>query len=158
MKPKTNKPRTRNLSRPGDVYAIRLADGTYGYCLIIKKPDVVFLNLRSQSQLSIGEIVNPQILFRIFIMRSCFRSEKWTRIGSMEIPSEWHRGAKYYRRDAIRTDDYFIYDSEVNKEAPARKEECRGLEMWAVWSDIHVEPRLLDQLTGGSAEKHDVML
>ncbi len=150
-------PRRRASTRPGSVYCILLADGRYGYCVIIKKPYVVFMNCCSESPLSAESVLDCKPLFRIFIMNSSYRSEKWTLIGSVCLPKEWIKYPKFYRRDAIHQEQYFIYDRETDLETPAQVEDCKGLEVWAVWSAVHVEPRLFDQLNGGSPAKYKVM-
>ena len=151
-------PRRRRAStRPGSVYCILLADGRYGYCVVIEKPFVVFMNHCSESPLSVDVVVKCIPLFRIFIMNSSYRSENWSLIGSINVPEAWKKYPKFYRRDAIHEDQYSIYDPETVSEVTANAADCKGLEEWAVWSAVHVEPRLLDQLNGGSPAKYGVM-
>ncbi len=150
--------RRRASTRPGAVYCILLADGSYGYCVVVKKPFVVFPNCRSDVPLAAESVLRHQPLFRLFIMSSSYRSERWKLIGSIELPAEWKKYPKFYRRDAIHHEQYSIYDRETELETPAQIEDCKGLEVWAVWSAVHVEPRLLDQLSGGSPAKYKVMV
>jgi hypothetical protein len=91
-------------------------------------------------------------------MSSSYRSERWKLIGSIELPADWKQYPKFYRRDAIHHEHYAIYDPETDSEKPAAPEDCKGLEIHAVWSAVHVEPRLLDQLSGGSPAKYKVMV
>lgn len=139
------------------MYCIELPDGSYGYCVVIKQPDVVFLDRRSETKQPTESVLHSEKLFRVFVMNSCFKSKHWSYIGNIKPRPDWNTGAKYYRRDAIRSSEFSIYDSQTDTEVKATRKACRGLEEWAVWSDVHIESRLLDQLTGGSARKYGVM-
>jgi hypothetical protein len=114
--------------RPGDVVAIPLGDGHYGFARVLK--DVMaFYHVKSDSILPIAEIVSRPILFKIWVMDHAVTSGRW--------PVKW---------DDIAKKLYITYDG--SQEIPATRSECEGLERAAVWEPEHVESRLRDHFAG----------
>lgn len=94
-------------------------------------------------------------LFVLAVTYQALKSERWPRIGRVadaEVPMVTK--IRHWKRDPISGKlSIYAEDLEVAgnwSETPATYDECVGLEISAVWDDVHVERRL-SALFAGSA-------
>jgi hypothetical protein len=146
-KPKKEK-KKRGRRREGDVVKVELADGTHTYARTIPRATFAFYDCRKKKNevVSIEEILKSKILFAIPVMNRAVTSGRWEIVGSKELEPELEEPIRFFSQDPIDPSQYFIWESDVSR--PAKKEECKGLECYAVWEAEHVEDRLLDHYLG----------
>ena len=78
-------------------------------------------------------------IFRIWLDRDCFKSSKWKFICNKELFDSRKNITKKYNKP-IGNDYYQIY--EEGKFVKATREECKGLEYTAAWTELGVIQRL----------------
>lgn len=129
----------------GDVIKINLKNGLYCFGQVLNEPLMVFYEIQSTTIPKIGDIVSSPVLFKICVMNYAVTSGRWEVIGNSPLDSKLMTEPKFFNQDAI-SKEFCIYFKD--KEIPATREECEGLERAAVWDPSHVEDRLRDYYAG----------
>ena len=138
----------KSVNTPGFIYQIALPDGSFAYALMANKIETVFFDINPRTPVSAEVVLSSPVLFRTVVMNAALR--RWTRIASVSVSQELAKPGRYYREDALHKGRFAIRDlgtADYNG-VPATREECIGLECNAVWSQIHIETRLMDQFAG----------
>lgn len=140
----------RRRVKIGDIFAIDLGGNKYGYGRLLKSPLMEFYDFQSNGiaeDLSI--ILNNDTIFKVWVMKYAFKSEKWHYIGNVELKNKLEERVLFFKQDHF---DYTfsIYYSENNQgiEIPGTYEDVKNLERAAVWDAKHVEDRLRDYFNG----------
>lgn len=136
------------VNTPGFIYEIVLANASLAYALIVNTVESVFFDINPKVRPLVDDILNSPVLFRTMVMHSALR--KWKHIASVKVPEQFASPGRYYREDAAHKGRFAIveiYSPHFNG-IPATREECVGLECDAVWSQNHIEDRLLDEFNG----------
>ena len=135
------KPRTRAAAKPtakpfrgveGDVIAIPLGDGMFGYGRVLASPLLGFYDLRSPQILDVAAVTAAAILFRVWANGG----SEWTVVGNSPLEDAFRIAPLFFKRDSI-SKKLSIYPGGHAKEWPATREECEKLECAAVWSSAH---------------------
>jgi len=143
----TEPTRSRRVKRkPGDVLRIDLGEGESGFGRVLPGT-IAFYQAKSPPILSVEEIVNRPILFKIWVMDYAISNGIWPVIGHVPLTKELLVESRFFKRDAI-TESLTIYRDSTGEEIPASKQECEGLECAAVWDPEHVVDRLRDHFAG----------
>ncbi|GAA5006624.1 hypothetical protein GCM10023206_12330 [Acinetobacter puyangensis] len=142
--------RKRRRVKVGDIFGIDLGDSKYCYCIVLDSPLVGFYDLQvNDLKQDVKFITSHKILFKVWLMKYAFKSEKWHFIGNIELSEELNKRVYFFKQDQF---DYSIsiYYSEGNEsiEIPATYDDVKGLERAAVWDPEHVEDRLRDHFNG----------
>lgn len=125
---------------PGMVLAIPLSRGGFGFAQNVNGVETVFFRRRADELISPEEIAGEVIPFRCMVTHQALRS--WRQIGVAPVADALSAPGVYYRRDAMKPDEYFLCTAGTAAERPATREACLGLECYAVWSKVHIEDRL----------------
>lgn len=132
----------------GDIVAIKLADGCFGFGRVLDEPLMAFYNHKADGiDESVEEIISHSIIFKVWVMNSAITSGRWVVIGNKPIDEELKMPAIFYKQDFITKKLYLYCDG---KQTSASFEECFGLEKAAVWEAGHIEDRLMDYFLGKS--------
>ncbi|TGM26163.1 Imm26 family immunity protein [Leptospira levettii] len=117
-------------------------DNYYIYGLILHETDIVFFDSKNFENLSVNEIVELPILFRVAANSDAVLDGRWTKIGKIDLPEKFSVPVPRFIQNEINPDKFEIYLG--GQIRPAKKEECKDLERCAVWSVRHIEDRIRD--------------
>lgn len=129
----------------GAVLSIPLDELAFAYAWTLPEADFAFFDLRSDSTLSVADVVTHPIAFRVAVHKSAWTSGRWTRIGKVQPPPEIMSPIPKFIKDHINGALSIYLEGNIR---PASYEECVGLERCAVWEPGHVEDRLRDHFAG----------
>lgn len=131
----------KKTKRPGDIFAIPLPDGRYGFGLCFRASLCGVYQHIGASQDDLPE--NRRFLFVTAINNASLNSNDWPVVS--QDPVGKNRGTQFPGQFIYdeQTDSYSIYDAATGEDVPASKEQCFGLEEVAAWSATHVIQRLL---------------
>ena len=130
----------------GAVVKIPLERGFHTYARILEV-EMAFYNIHTKKELTTKEIINTPVLFITTVYDNAITKGYWPKI-SKAIPLEdklIDTPAKY-TQDVLNPLKYSLVYSD--KKVEAKKEECKGLEFWAIWSAENIEKRLNDHFFG----------
>jgi hypothetical protein len=130
----------------GDIVKIPLSDGSHSYAIVLPAPRFAFLDYRGRQELPAADVVRVQPLFQLLVMDYAVTSGRWPRIGHVQPPASFLQFPVFFKQDPINK-KYSLYTGN-GREVPATREQCEGLERYAVWDPEHVEERLLDHYSG----------
>ena len=140
----------RKRTKEGDVIAINLGNLSYGYGIVLNSSSTGFYNLQTKNlELNVNFITSHSILFKVPVMNSAFKSEKWHIIGNIELNDDLKQRVYFFTRDMFDHSISIYYeDGTEGIDIPATYEEVKDLERAAVWDPEHVEDRLRDHFNG----------
>lgn len=130
----------------GNVVRIDLGDDTHTYAHVLHEPLLAFYDIRTSQEATLDEILDREVLFKIWVMNSAITSGRWPVVGHAEVPPELAERQWFCKQDSIDPRKLMLYSD--GEELPATFEECEKLERAAVWSPEHVEDRLRDRFAG----------
>jgi hypothetical protein len=134
-----------NMLKLGDVVAIPLPNGKYGYGRQCEDVLAVY-NKTTDSMLSLEEIGNLEEAFRIPFHEPTDHP-RWIYLGKLPFrPDEDTWGPPRYIKDTVTEGVYRIYFR--GRIRPAAKEEIAGLGPATSYPDSKVEMRILEKVEG----------
>lgn len=142
---------TKRLKRTvGDVLKIDLGDGTHSYAQVSSDPLVIFFDHRTVEDLSLHEIAQLPIAFKLWVYNADLKRGVWERVGNIGVASEHLVQPLMFKQDCVNGTLSLHHESFIdsNYERKTTLSECRGLECAAVWEAAHVEERLRDHFDG----------
>ena len=135
----------------GSVLKIDLGGGYHGYGRILEKASYAFYDIRTTDELQISEIISHRILFIVAVYNYAVNSGRWLKIGKpINLESNLLVLPNKYIQDVINPKEFSIYEPNSGVISSAKKEDCIGLEVAAVWEAEHVEERLRNYFDGVS--------
>lgn len=121
----------------GDLYAIQLPNGEVAYGRVLQEVSVAFYKHRGKDM---GDLpTGEEYEFTVCVHKSCFRG--WTFIESRPFANPEDARPPCYQMKDVFTGKYRIYD--FGDIRPATEEECKHLEVCAVWENEHIVDRLM---------------
>lgn len=133
----------RRYPKFGDVVAIPLSGGTYGFAQALDEPELAFFDFRATTQPAPEEIVTHPVAFRLWVVRD--GPLNWKKLGKASVAPALHEPVPRFKKDPI-SEELGICVNET--ETPATYQEVRDLECAAVWETEHVIDRLEDHFAG----------
>ena len=137
----------KNKQTEGDILLIGQNNHKYCFARVLREPFVAFYDLITDEQPELVTITSAPIAFIIAVMNHAIISGTWSIIGNKTLPEELRQEPLFCKKDAI-TGNMFIYRDSTGEEYPATQEQCKNLEVAAVWEPDHVEDRLQDYFAG----------
>jgi hypothetical protein len=134
--------RRRAKWREGDVVAIALGDGHWGFARVLKSPLMAFYEVRSREQPPIEDVVRASVLFKVWVMHRAVRDGIWPVIGNVPIEASLREEPRFFKVDPF-TKKLKLH-SDDGRDKPATREQVAGLECAAVWDPEHIVERLND--------------
>jgi len=141
------KPRRAIRRKPGDVLLIGLDNGESAFGRVLPSPLVAFYDAKSPPDLSVEEITQRPILFKIWVMDHAIKDGIWKIIGHVPLTEDLLAEPTFFKKDPI-TGALTLYRDSNGQEIPASRSDCEGLECAAVWDVRHVVDRLVDHFAG----------
>lgn len=129
----------------GDILKIDLKNGSYAFGRVLKSPLIAFYDVASETQTPPEGLLSRDILFKVWVMKSAFKSKNWMIIGNSPIDTPLMEDPWFFKIDPI-SKKFSRYKDGI--EVPAFREECLHLERAAAWSPEHIEDRLRDYFMG----------
>lgn len=133
--------------RVGDVVMIPLPEEGYAYGRVLEEPLMAFYDLKSSTKLSVEEIIEVPVAFKIDVMNHAITEGTWPIIGKASLTDDLKEEPLFFKKDPI-TKQLSIYQDSTGIETPATAAQCKGLECAAVWEPEHVVDRLVDHFAG----------
>src|SRR2546430_9116390 len=109
--------------RLGDIVAVPLADGMYGYGRVLSEPLMAFYKLRTPNILASEEVLNAPVAFVIFVMNYAITDGLWRVIGNSKLESSLLVEPLFFKKDPI-SNKLSIYRDSTGEEVPASVDEC----------------------------------
>lgn len=127
----------------GDVYAIAFADNRFAYFRLRNDVTAEFFDFVSSVLLPLDQVKIDKQRFAIWIDRTIFRNDACSYLGSVsceddiDVPFFWQpRGAE----------SFFLYELGYPRgRTEISQAEALQYERAAVWSDVHILRRLVDE-------------
>lgn len=138
---------------PGRVVRIDLGDGRCAYGRQLTGVIVEFYDRvgAAGEVVDLLELVVAPVVFRIWVMDSAFRRGNWELLDVVTLDQDEATRIHYFAKQDIRGRISVHWSNPVagsSGERAASFEECRDMEIAAVWSREHVEDRLRDHFDG----------
>lgn len=134
---------------PGSVYAVRLKSNKYVFGVVCMGSDVAFFDYLSDAPVAPENLLDLPLIFRVFVTIDAPKRGKWPKVGNVPLRGDYAELGKYLHK-AVGSDQYYIYSG--GSEVPASRDECIGLELFAVYFAMHAEERLEDYFAGGDSD------
>ena len=131
----------------GDVLRIPLGNGENGFGRVLPSVLVAFYDAKSPPDLSIDEIVDRAILFKVWVMDYAIKKGVWQVIGNVPPTEDLLVEPWFFKKDPI-SEVLTLYRDSTGEEVPAKRSDCEKLEYAAVWDPEHVADRLRDHFAG----------
>lgn len=136
-------------AREGAYFEIDLGNETFAYGRVLQSPTLGFYDTKGPkiSSVELQELDAADFKYKIWVMKDAFKRPNWNIIGFKDLEPSVSKQTWFFKKDAI-TGELSIYSSWNGKteERSASVKECKSLECAAVWSAVHVEQRLRDDL------------
>ncbi len=117
-------------------------DGYRIHAQILPENDMVFFDTKEIVNLSVGEIVSSEVLFRISVNSDAILDGRWPKIGKFDLRKEFLNPVPRFIQDQLNKNKFEIYLG--GNISPATRKDCEGLDRCAVWAVNHVEDRIKD--------------
>lgn len=145
---KMAKKRTQRIRRKtGNLVAIPLSDGTFGYGRVLQDPLMAFYRLTSPQIRPLQDVISTPIAFIVAAHDNAVAEGSWPIIGHSALTPELLQEPVFFKRDRI-SGALTVYRDSTGVERPATLEECAALERAAVWAPNHIQDRLEDMAAG----------
>jgi immunity protein 26 of polymorphic toxin system len=141
----TAKAKRGQKPREGDVFAIPLGDGSYGFAQVARTGDYAFFDLQAGVPPPIDEIVSRPVAFRVPLVSESASKGGWQPLGNRPPAGDLARPASYLNQP-IGSNQLFMIVG--NQRIPATYEQVKGLEAMGWWFEHQVRQRLLDHFSG----------
>lgn len=143
----TKRPFKKAKAQAGDVVAIPLDEGEFGFGWLTAHGDCVFLDCKTRRPFPrTADIVERPLAFRVPVLSGIVRSGAWEIIGNVGLSGAFARPAAYRNQAADSAQLYLCRGSEST---PASYEEVKDLEVMVWWTDADVVQRLKEHFAGG---------
>lgn len=115
---------------------------------------MLFLNLFSEEDLPVAEIVNAEPLFALSVNGAGYKQGAWPAVGKTKLEGRFADIEPYGFQQDMHTGAVHIYHSsfaETDYVKESTPEEVAELECVAIWDDVHVVERLLAVYDGAKS-------
>lgn len=137
--------------RPGNLMAIPLTFGGFGYARVLNKLVAIYDRKSAQIE-NCDFVIGSPIAFTVNVHVSAFSKGRWAVIGFKSLEPIFNEPTKFYRRD-LSGSEYLIWVSiptskNSYEEYPASAVDCIGLEPMLSWDPKQLEERIDDHFSG----------
>ena len=132
----------------GSILEIPIDKEYYVYAQILFNANYVFFDYKTTVPLTdFTPLKTAPILFIVALYADVVNRGQWLKVGKMDIRDECQVLSLKYIKDVI-DGSFRLYDPNTGEMRDAAKEECRGLEVAAVWEGYAIEERIRDHYNG----------
>lgn len=133
----------------GSFFTIKLPCDKYGYGRILNNANYAFYDLfTSTEETDINNIVNSKVLFIVAVYNDAINSGRWPKISKQPLEDNLKILPMKFIQNILNPTQFELYDPNTGETKKAKKEDCIGLEVAAVWEAYNVEERLCDHIAG----------
>jgi len=137
----------RQIRREGDILKIKLKGGYVTYCRVLPEASFAFYDARTRRRtVDIEWVLERPILFIAPVYKQAVTMGRWERVGRTPLEAHLQRLPPKFIQDSMYPSGFAIYEDA--KIRHATREECLGLECFAVWDPEHLEERIEDHYAG----------
>ncbi len=132
----------------GDIFRFPLERG-YAFGRVLTILERAYYRFTSpRSDVALAEIVKHEVAFVVGCTDDGFYKKRWRVIGNLPLESRLAQPTWFFHQAVgSKTCDVFdIWNRDVIKTMPAS--ECKGIEQWGAWSEVHIAERLIAVLSG----------
>lgn len=137
----------KNRPVAGDVIAIPLLDGSFGFARFLKNESLAFYNCRAPEILLTDEIITQQVLFRLCVFDDSIIDGVWPILGRIPLSEDLLKNPPTYFWAPLDSHPFLLIEGNCEM-TPATPEECQGLDRATVWSPEMASIRLYHTFTG----------
>lgn len=141
----------RVVKKPGDVFEVPLSGDRHGYAQWLPDGTARFFKKATTRELTVKQVLALPLAFRVIVARPVPGRYGWRKIGRAPIPPQCTEPQRYAKKDIISGALTSYYKG---VERPAKAQELRGLETFAVWSQPHIVERLEAVIAGRKSKFH----
>lgn len=136
----------KQKSTSGDIVRVKIDETCHTYARVLNHSDLAFYDLVSEQEVeALNSIVSRPVLFRAIVNYRGVEGGLWPIIGNLPLEDSLQNSI-YYLTDV--TDPNYFRICENGEIRDATVEECKGLEVHAIWDPVHIEQRLKDHYAG----------
>jgi hypothetical protein len=139
----------RQLRTVGAIVRIELGNGNHSYARILDKAFFAFYDLKVNHEITdLEHIISRPILFIIAAYDDIITKGRWIKIGAITLEENLHTLPMQFIKDAIDPTKFRLHNPNTGDMISATKDDCKGLELAAVWEAEEIEERLNDHFEG----------
>jgi hypothetical protein len=133
--------------KEGDIFKIELPSGYLGFGRVLPNTWGFYRYFIKKSEpVNFEEIIQKPVAFKIWVSEFALTKKLWEVIGSRELDDSLKSKVFFYKQDPISNK---LWKTETGaEEYPVSIEECKTLEVAAVYDPEHVVRRLENLRTG----------
>jgi Immunity protein 26 len=137
----------RVKKKEGDIFRVELDESRHSYAVALKHPLFAFLDIMTDSELSVNSIENLKVIFAVCVMDYATKSGIWDKVGHTEVFKDYLDDYRFFKQDSIsgRLTSYRDRDGD---EFPIDYKTASTMEAAAVWDPHHIEERIRDHFAG----------
>jgi Immunity protein 26 len=133
----------------GAILEINIENQYYTYAQILTESDCAFFDFKSTEQLKDFSILEKSnILFIVAVYSYIINQGMWIKVGKIDIRNDLKVKPMKFIQDALNPTKFRLYNPNSGEMIPATKDECKGLEVAAVYRAEHIELRISDYYAG----------
>lgn len=134
----------------GAILEINIENQYYVYAqILLKGLGYAFFDFKSENKLLDFSILHKsRVLFIVMVYNDVITQGKWQKVGKLDVREDLRVQPMKFIRDVLNPDKFRLYDPNTGVMMPATKEECKGLEVAAVYEAEHIEQRISDYYAG----------
>ena len=143
------KKRKKFRVKAGDFFAVPLSDGEFTFGRALEDYKVAFYDGKNKNLLNIDEIEKLPVMFKIYINLIPVKTGDWPKLGYKPLSEELKKPVKFFKIGPFNKSITIYWEtSDKEYDVPATYEECKDLEVCAVYGYEHVLERLEDHYAG----------
>lgn len=133
--------------KAGTVFELNI-DGIYYYAQSLHYGNMAYFDYRSDKPIvDILELTNAPVLFVAYTHSYILTKKLWKKVGYLDIREELKDDIIFFIYSKV-DGTFEKYSSKTGEVFPSSLEDCRGLEICAVWDKNHIEDRIRDYYLG----------
>lgn len=142
----TNSPKILRNPKDGDVFAIPLSNGKYGFGQVCKEGgSCAYFDLQSDDFLPVETIIKSPVAFRVATVIGAAKKGGWLKLGNSPLEGSLNELASYRNQPVCSNQLYLV---KGNNFIPATYDEVKDLESLSTWNESQVVERLLNHFEG----------
>ncbi len=134
----------------GAILELNIENQYYTYAQILTKClGYAFFEYETKEKLTDFSILNKcKVLFIVMVYNDVINQGEWLKVGKLPIRDDLKIQPMKFIQDPLNPSKFELYNPNTGEITKATKDECRGLEVAAVYEAEHIEERISDHFSG----------
>lgn len=134
----------------GAILEINIDNQYYTYAqILLKGLGYAFFDFKSENKLlDLSILLESKVLFIVMVYNDVITNGEWKKVGKLEIREDLRVQPMKFIQDALNPNKFRLYNPNTGEMIPTTKEECKGLEVAAIYEAEHIEERISDYYSG----------